>query len=142
MDVMCSISLNCQVRSFCNVSSAHLDDSPFPPLLFIRLSNLFFPSHLFSLRCQCFLIVLLQHLLISPTFGISWMNRNSGHRSHPFLGAPDHGLFDRRLGSTVNNCSIYTSSSHMNYRLHPHELSSTPTHLLPLIPTSMLASML
>ena len=37
MGVMGSVSLNCQVRSFCN-DSPHLDDSPFLSLLFDLLS--------------------------------------------------------------------------------------------------------
>jgi len=64
---MGSVSLNCQVRSFCNDCSISpyllfppiLRVLPFPPS-FVRLSllfNLFFPSHLFSLlSSQCFLI--------------------------------------------------------------------------------------
>jgi hypothetical protein len=126
MGVMGSVSLKCQVCSFCNDSyiPLHLLFLPISMILpffasFVRLSFLFLPRTCSLCLANVFSFVLLQHLLISPTFGISWMNRNSGHRSHPFLGAPDHGLFDKCLGSTVNNGSICASSPNLNYRLHP-----------------------
>jgi len=67
-----NFSLNNQVRSFCNDSSIppHLDDSLFFSFCSTSSLNLFFPLHLFSLPCQSFSFVLLQHLLISSTFGI------------------------------------------------------------------------
>ena len=71
---LCSVSINCQVRSFCNYSSIppYLNDSSiFPSFVRLSLLNFFFlPSHLFSLPFQYFLILLLQHLLISSTLGI------------------------------------------------------------------------
>jgi len=54
----------------------------------------------------------------SSLWGLSWMNRNSGHRPHSFLAATDRDLFDMCLGSTVNNF-ICASAPNPNYRLHP-----------------------
>ena len=118
MGVMSSVSLDCQVRLFCTDSSIPLHLLFLPILMilpffasFVRLS-LYFQVNIFS-------FVLLQHLLVSSTLGLSWMNRDSGHRPHPFLAVPDHDLFDRCLGSTLNNGSICASSPNANYRLHP-----------------------
>jgi len=109
-------SFNCQVHSFFNDSS--IPHHPFlfilmilplfPFLLFFSLS-LFSPSHLFSLPCQYFLILFLQHLLISSTFRISWMNRNAGHRPHHSLLRP----------TMISSTGVYcASSANLNYRLH------------------------
>ena len=67
-----------------------------------------------------------------PLLGLSWMNRNSGYRPHPFLTAPvtfrQISGFNRQ--QRFHLCLICQS-----------ELLSTPAHTVPSIPTSMPASM-
>ena len=134
--VLCSIAINCQVRSFCNYSSIppYLDDSPFFPS-FVRLSfslNLFFPR-----TCSLCLVNIFSFSFYSissspPLWVLSWTNRNSGYRLHPFLAAPDHDLFGGCLGSPLNCGSICL--------IFQSELSSTPTPTSPSIPISIPAS--
>ena len=115
---MGSVSINFQVRSFCNYCSIppHLDDSPF----FSFVCSTFFSSH----ACSLCLVNIFSFSFYSissstPLIGLSWTNRNSGPRLHPFLGAPDHDLFRGWLGSARNIGTICVSSATLNCRPHP-----------------------
>ena len=102
---MGSVSINFQVRSFCNYCSIppHLDDSPF----FSFVCSTFFSSH----ACSLCLVNIFSFSFYSissstPLIGLSWTNRNSSPRLHPLLGAPDHDLLRGWLGSARNAPSV------------------------------------
>lgn len=74
---------------------------PFP-LSFVRLSLSTFSYSFFYSIPSTFGILMDEQKLWPPSFAVS-----------------NHGLFDRCLGSPVNNGSVCALSANLNYRLHP-----------------------
>jgi hypothetical protein len=138
MGVMGSVSVNLQVRSFCNYSSIPPRlDSPFSSF-FVRLSVsliLLSPSHLSSLSYQCFLILLLlQHFLFSSIFGIIMDEQKLRPPPLPFPScARPRSLLRMARFSPQQRV-------HLCHICQP-ELPSTRAPTVPSIPTSMPASM-
>jgi hypothetical protein len=128
MGAMGRVSLNCNLIA----RFVHFVMIPLFLLILIILSFPPFFCSTFSLiiisslphACSLCLVNFFSHSFFysipsfPPLLGLSWMNTNSGHLPYPFLAVLDHDLFDRCLGSTVNNGSICASSANLNYCLH------------------------
>ena len=131
MGVMGSVSLNCQVRSFCN-DSPHLDDSLLLSLLLFDLLSylIFFPPHTCSLcLLNVFSFIVLQRLFISSTFGIIMDEQKLGL-------PPTFSLL--RPTTTFQQMSRFNSQQRLHLclicqPLHAHTALSIPT----LMPASM-----
>jgi len=92
--------------------------------LLCRTLSVLFPSPLFSLPCQHFLILLLsQHLLVASTFGIIMNDQKLGQPppSIPYCTRPrSRGLAPQQRLHLLSHPPIWTTIYTRSYSLPPH----------------------